>query len=818
MQKLLAAEYPGQLFSPEGNPVDSDRTMALNKWVLNLNENAPRVITLTGIGRPTFPVNEKLTNAAMRYWGTLAESAAQTRRDIKKFERARKLEQEQLQALADEISETDRTHTTSADTAELPNSPTGTSPRPAKPKQGKSRKKTFRIPFDKLKKFMAHGLGAVHYSAPAGDREPREVISEALSRFYKLEQEDAITPNQVIFTVGGASALYSIFQTINSNAPNGRIITTNPYYSLHAGAKHSNRLHTIDVMKLPGYRLTAYDLKSEIILAKERAKLDGGKISAIVLSYPNNPTGQVLGREEWEQIAEVLREDKDLTNVRIVLDEAYAELQMDGNEHFSLFQVAPDLHSRIALIRCGTKGLSAAGERMGVVICKDPFFMEQLENFLTEIHGHAPKSGCHAYAAALDELSESEQARLVGWYAPMVEYVTEKLKIIGASMPDPNYKVNGTFYVMADLSEFIGTPFFKEAQMALPGIATIENDEQIVYHLLFKEQIMVAPLSYFGVNPKYGYIRITCSDVDHVEDVIKRLANSLRKLREEKCESLYPKIEVKLNELNQVAPQTAAELVNHFNQLGLGSFKITKHRVYFVPAQLSELDLKRLNQKLSDLVLTVNARIKRESSSGRIEAAIILKGFFRKNIQHKKSERFFEYVHKLWCLWVDNFIEANQRTATKRLPPMDCIKTYPKWAILYKTLHAEFVQKGFDSLANFQEFDFEQFAKKSIECIKQVDASYLVQLENKIRCTFSRTSATPDDVQSSASDDTPQIDSDSSSMSSSPSEDNTAVQRLGVAVATKRPESQSRLLSDDPAHNDSLATITNNIGMSVKML
>lgn len=646
-----------QLVSPAGNPVTTDRVMELYKWVLHLASKSSEEIAVAGIGRPTYPVDLNLTIAAEQYWADIHEKADKALQDLKESE----------------------------------------------------------LEFES----SSDGSAAISYSAPNGDPEARQRIAEGLSRFYQLDDQDSIKPEDVLFTVGGAMGLHIFFRAINANQPNGRIITPSPFYPLHRGAEQSNRLHVIDVMKLPGYRLTADALAAEIAAAKKLAQQDGGKISAFIFSYPNNPTGQILQREEWEKIAAVIRNDPDLKETYIVLDEAYIELQLDG-KYESLFQAAPDLRDRIVVIRSATKAFSAAGERMAVVVCKNHAFLEQLESLQTARLGHASVSSCHAYAAALYHFNEETHQNLVAFYAPKVNSVCEGLKAIGASMPDESYRVDGTFYVMADLSEFIDTPMFADAQQAFPGVKTIESDEHLAYHLLFKEKLMVAPLSYFGVDPRKGYIRITCSDEKHIEYLLARLDKALKELRESKCVRLLSEITEKINTLHQAAPDIADELIRDFNQQaqGLITFGIRDQQLVCDRNELSTLELKTLHERLRRMSWHAGAEVIKNLGH-EAQAAMKIKKLLMENANRNQSQRFSANAEKAWYAYVDNFVDEKDRTAKKRLSLHASLKEYPKWRLFYHELNKEYLEKGYDSKVKSQHFYASEFIKGMINREKE---------------------------------------------------------------------------------------------------
>ena len=58
------------------------------------------------------------------------------------------------------------------------------------------------------------------------------------------------------------------------------------------------------------------------------------KTKALILPYPNNPTGAIMNRQELEAIADVVRD----TNIVVISDEIYCMLTYQG-EHVSFAQI-----------------------------------------------------------------------------------------------------------------------------------------------------------------------------------------------------------------------------------------------------------------------------------------------------------------------------------------------------------------------------------------------------------------------------------------------------------------------------------------------
>ena len=89
------------------------------------------------------------------------------------------------------------------------------------------------------------------------------------------------------------------------------------------------------------------------------------KTKALVLAYPNNPTGGIMTREQLEKIVPVL-EKHDLL---VISDEIYAELTY-GGRHVSIASL-PDMKERTVVISGFSKAFAMTGWRIGF-LCSPP--------------------------------------------------------------------------------------------------------------------------------------------------------------------------------------------------------------------------------------------------------------------------------------------------------------------------------------------------------------------------------------------------------------------------------------------------------------
>lgn len=481
---------------------------------------------------------------------------------------------------------------------------------------------------------------AIDYGYPSGDIDAREIMARAMSKWYKAN----IDPQNILFTVGGAGALRIIFETFNekyTKEAKYRIITTFPHYTLYANNKHI--LHPIEVMKTKGYKITANNIRVSIESAYELAKNDGGYPKAILLCNPNNPLGTIINNDELERIVSVFREYPDLY---IIMDEAYAEMSFDTEKTSSILAIAYDLKDRIIILRSATKALSAAGERMAILMCFNNDLMGKLLEKNIDTIGHAPRSAQIAYAETMEKFTEESHKKLVNFYKEKVEYVENRLKKMGANMPDEEYKVEGTFYILGDFSDLFGIELPKNSERALEKSGKVETDEELAYYFLFADSIMLAPLSYFGLDKNKGFLRITCSaNIEELTELMDRIEDRLYKARYNKKLTLLDKIEKQLFTFKDINIEKHDETAIKLSKITLKNKDC--------------LSLKKENQMLQKIIVDNANYINKNNEICKSKLATTIQSFFRRHLAHTHTKQKANQLNKEWKLFVENTISGS---------------------------------------------------------------------------------------------------------------------------------------------------------------
>ena len=149
--------------------------------------------------------------------------------------------------------------------------------------------------------------GLSGYPATAGTPALREAIAGWIGRRYGLPAPDAAT--QVLPVNGSREALFSFAQTvIDPSRGDARVACPNPFYQIYEGA-------ALLAGARPVYLNDGAPLES----------LDWAGVQLAYVCSPGNPTGRVLGLEDWRRLFEL----SDRHGFVIASDECYSELYYD---------------------------------------------------------------------------------------------------------------------------------------------------------------------------------------------------------------------------------------------------------------------------------------------------------------------------------------------------------------------------------------------------------------------------------------------------------------------------------------------------------
>lgn len=187
-----------------------------------------------------------------------------------------------------------------------------------------------------------------HYAPASGKPELRQAISDYLKDSRGVTYNPA---DEVLVTVGATESLASITYGILN--PGDKVLVPTPAFSLYfALVKMAGAEPVMIDTSNDGFQLTAQRLEAEIEAA-------GDQVKAVLLNYPNNPTGRTFTKTELEDLAAVLKNHELL----VIADEIYSDLTYD-QDHYSLATLLPE---QTLLVSGLSKSHAMTGYRMGYV-------------------------------------------------------------------------------------------------------------------------------------------------------------------------------------------------------------------------------------------------------------------------------------------------------------------------------------------------------------------------------------------------------------------------------------------------------------------
>lgn len=294
---------------------------------------------------------------------------------------------------------------------------------------------------------MIHKLG---YPPTGGGPKLRGILAD----YYNDKYGSSYQADNVIVNVGASEAICSCFRALLNI--DDEVIVFTPFYAGYLPMIQMAYAKPVfvDISK------TDFTVTPELL---EKYITDKTKI--ILFCNPCNPSGNVMGREEIENIANYLA-DKDIF---IVSDEIYSELSFG---EFTSFASFPQIQDKLIIINGFSKSHSMTGWRVGYTIFPLEYRKPLLNTTLFTLSSPMAVS-LAAAESAITKYRDRSHVRKI--YQERAEFMYEKLVELGFKVVKPK----GAFYIFADYTDISDLNSFdfamdvlKEVQVALvPGIS-----------------------------------------------------------------------------------------------------------------------------------------------------------------------------------------------------------------------------------------------------------------------------------------------------------------------------------------------------------
>ncbi len=322
--------------------------------------------------------------------------------------------------------------------------------------------------------------GETHYTSNAGLIELRQAVTGHIHEAYGVEYDPH---TEAIITVGVSEALY-LTMTALLNPGEEVIIPTPCFVSYQAEAILAGGVPVeIATFAEDGFQVEPDRLEAAIT----------PRTKAILLGYPNNPTGAVYTREVLLEIARIA-EKHDLI---VISDELYDQL-VYGVQHVC-FPSLDGMRTRTVLLGGFSKNYAMTGWRAGFA-CGPA----EIIKGLVRVHQYTIMS-----APTMSQVAALEALRHGHKYVEQMrtEYDRRRRLIVGGlnRLGLPTFEPHGAFY-------------------AFPNVAiTGMDDETFAQKLLEEERVAVVPGNSFGAGGE-GFVRCSYATAyEKIEEALSRM-------------------------------------------------------------------------------------------------------------------------------------------------------------------------------------------------------------------------------------------------------------------------------------------------------
>ena len=321
----------------------------------------------------------------------------------------------------------------------------------------------------------AAGIAAIEenqtrYTPAAGLMPLRKAVCARMKEDLGLDYE----PSQVVVASGAKHSVYAAIMVCCD--PGDEVIIAAPYWLSYSEMVRMAGAVPVEVVasKEQHFKITAEQLEAAIT----------PKTKMFMLNSPSNPTGMVYTKEELEALAAVCEKH----GIYVLADDIYYKLVYDGIEYTSIASVSPAMKEQCIIVNGVSKTYAMTGWRVGYTLSNETV-AKAMSSYLSHSTGAPATPAQYAAIEALTGPQDSVETMRQEFEKRRDHLVERMNKVPGVSCLKPQ----GAFYVMMDMSGFVGKEMYGHV---------IENDVDFAQLFLEKGLVATVPTSAFAA-PNY---------------------------------------------------------------------------------------------------------------------------------------------------------------------------------------------------------------------------------------------------------------------------------------------------------------------------
>jgi aspartate aminotransferase len=322
------------------------------------------------------------------------------------------------------------------------------------------------------------------YTATGGTVELKKAICDR----HREDYGTAYTPSECMVTVGGKHAIFNLMQVLIERGD--EVLIPVPYWVTYKDVVNyaGGTCLFVETDENNGFSYTADSIEPHIT----------SKTKLLIINSPNNPSGSVLPREEFERIYHLAVK----RGIRLMTDECYCRFLYDS-EPFSIASL-PDAKENVVIAGSLSKTYSMTGWRIGFALAPKP-----LIDAMVKLQSHTTSNPTSVSQKAGEEALRGPQESInimLAEYRKRRDYVVARLRAIpGVKITEPK----GAFYAYPDISCAFGLG--------------IDSAMKFSERLLSEAHVAVVPGEAFGTN---AHVRISyATSMRELERGLDRIAH-----------------------------------------------------------------------------------------------------------------------------------------------------------------------------------------------------------------------------------------------------------------------------------------------------
>ena len=329
--------------------------------------------------------------------------------------------------------------------------------------------------------------GKTFYTSNAGLPELRREIAAFTERRIGVSYDPM---KEIVITVGGSEAIDIALRAIIN--PGDEVLYAEPCFVSYLPC-----IAMADGVPVP------LPLKEENQFRLTREELEAAitpKTKALMISFPNNPTGAVMRREDLEALVPTIIEHDPI----VISDEIYADLTY-GEEHVSIASL-PGMKERTIVINGFSKAFAMTGWRLGYALA-NRVIMQQMVKIHQFAIMCAPTVSQYAAVEALRNGDEDVKMMRTS-YDQRRKFLMHEFERLGI----PCFEPQGAFYIFPNISKF--------------GMTS----EEFATRLLKEEKVAIVPGSAFGECGE-GFLRVSYAySLKQLKEALGRIEKFISRL------------------------------------------------------------------------------------------------------------------------------------------------------------------------------------------------------------------------------------------------------------------------------------------------